>query len=144
MSDEKDQTGQVNEQPEKPEKPVLLTDANTKVAGEEEKKKFDIANKYSGGAQDKVGLTALSSRDILGFAKLILLFLFVLVIFVFAASYLMSWYDSENEKLQNVVTTILDITKTAVPSIVTLVLGFYFGKRESNNSEKLTSGDGEG
>ena len=141
MSDEKDPSGDVNAQPAKT---LPLTDAARQIAKEEEKPKFDVASRYSGKTQDQVDLTPLSSREILSFAKLILLFLFILVIFVFTASYFMSWHDAKNDKLQNVVTTILDITKTAVPSIVTLVLGFYFGKRESNNGGKPTGGDGDG
>ena len=82
--------------------------------------------------KDSVGnFGQISSRDLLGLAKEILFYLFVLVIFVFALSYAMAHFASNNTPLMKVVETILDITKTAVPSIVTLVLGFYFGKRDT-------------
>jgi heme/copper-type cytochrome/quinol oxidase subunit 2 len=68
--------------------------------------------------------------DRMKFAKLILLFLFIIVIFVFFASYIFTAYYPDNEKLDSIINSILDITKTAVPSIVTLVLGFYFGRKD--------------
>ncbi len=71
--------------------------------------------------EDAVGL---SPKDILLFAKQILPYLFLLVMLVFALSDLSLWHSPENEALFDLVTTILDITKTAVPSIVTWVLGF--------------------
>jgi hypothetical protein len=40
------------------------------------------------------------------------------------------YFAPENEKLTAVVSSILDMTKIAIPSIVTLVLGFYFGKKD--------------
>jgi hypothetical protein len=76
-------------------------------------------------------LQRVSPKDLLTLAKAILFYLFVLVIFVFGLSYTMAHVAPNNGALINVVTTILDITKTAVPSIVTLVLGFYFGKRDT-------------
>lgn len=72
----------------------------------------------------------IDEADRLGFAKMVLLFLFILVVLVFVASYIAIYNAPENEKLSNLVDTILDVTKTAVPSIVTLVLGFYFGRKE--------------
>ena len=73
----------------------------------------------------------LGEIDRLEFAKQILLFLFLLVIFVFLASYALVNYGAENKELVSIVNTILDVTKTVVPSTVTLVLGFYFGKKDA-------------
>lgn len=72
----------------------------------------------------------IDATDRLNFAKLVLLYLFILVITVFIASYIAVAAYPDNEKLSSLVSTILDVTKTAVPSIVTLVLGFYFGRKE--------------
>lgn len=72
----------------------------------------------------------IDEADRLGFAKMVLLFLFILVVLVFVLSYWALYSAPDNEKLSSLVDTILDITKTAVPSIVTLVLGFYFGRKE--------------
>lgn len=73
----------------------------------------------------------IDESDRLSFAKQILFYLFLVVIFVFSCSYIIALnFSHENEELNSVVNTILDITKTAVPSIVTLVLGFYFGRKE--------------
>ena len=91
--------------------------------------------------EDSVGkFREISSRDLLDLAKAILFYLFVLVIFVFALSYTMVYFARENPPLIKVVDTILDITKTAVPSIVTLVLGFYFGKRDTPADGSSNSG----
>lgn len=73
----------------------------------------------------------LGEADRLKFAKQILLFLFILVIFVFFSSYCLVNYGSANKELVSIINTILDITKTVVPSTVTLVLGFYFGRKDS-------------
>ena len=81
-----------------------------------------------------------SPKDLLGFAKGILLHLFALVVFVFALSYLMTAIAPDNTALAEVVSTILDVTKTAVPSIVTLVLGFYFGRRDTSTDGNATGG----
>ncbi|WP_318458361.1 hypothetical protein [Photobacterium leiognathi] len=70
-------------------------------------------------------------KDRLSFAKLILGGLGALVLMVFICSYYFIAEHPNNKELIKVVNTILDITKTAVPSIVTLVLGFYFGKKDS-------------
>jgi heme/copper-type cytochrome/quinol oxidase subunit 2 len=72
----------------------------------------------------------IDEADRLSFAKWILFYLFLLVVLVFVSSYALAFLSSDNEELTQVVNTILDITKTAVPSIVTLVLGFYFGRKE--------------
>ncbi|MFM4929417.1 hypothetical protein [Aeromonas dhakensis] len=74
---------------------------------------------------------AVNEKERLLFAKYILGALFVLVIIVFTCSYNFVDSNPENKELVAVVNTILDITKTAVPSIVTLVLGFYFGKKDT-------------
>ena len=74
---------------------------------------------------DVVGL---GEKDRLGFAKQILFWLLVFSVFVIASSYIAIATSSDNVKLVDLVDTILDITKTVVPSTVTLVLGFYFGK----------------
>ena len=68
----------------------------------------------------------LDETDRLKFAEQILFFLFILIVFVFSASYILINYGSENRELVSIINTILDITKTVVPSTVTLVLGFYF------------------
>ena len=70
----------------------------------------------------------LTEKDRLGFAKQILFCLFLLVLLVFLGSYIIAACFSSNSELIKLVYSILDITKTAVPAIVTLVLGFYFGK----------------
>ncbi len=80
-------------------------------------------------AVDAENIRQISPKDILLFAKQILLYLFFLVLFVFALSYATAWVSPQNQTLSTIVGTILDITKTAVPSIVTLVLGFYFGSK---------------
>jgi len=88
----------------------------------------------------QVHIDKVSPRDVLLFAKQILLGLLLLVILVFGMSYASTWMEPENSNLNTVVTTILDITKTAVPSIVTLVLGFYFGRKDppgSTNGERM-------
>ena len=77
------------------------------------------------------GNGGLGETDRLKFAKQILLFLFLLVIFVFLSSYLLINYGSGNKELVSIINTILDITKTVVPATVTLVLGFYFGQKNS-------------
>jgi len=69
--------------------------------------------------------------DRLRFAKQILLFLFIIIIFVFSASYYLINFNSDNKDLVSIINTILDITKTVVPSTATLVLGFYFGRKDS-------------
>jgi heme/copper-type cytochrome/quinol oxidase subunit 2 len=85
-------------------------------------------------AKDKLDINKqISPKDLLGFAKIILFYLFALVVFVFAMSYFMAQFAPQNQVLAVVINTILDITKTAVPSIVTLVLGFYYGQRESTS-----------
>lgn len=75
----------------------------------------------------------ISGKDRLKFAKQILFFLFILVILVFSCSYLFTYFCGQNKEMENVIGIILDITKTAVPSTATLVLGFYFGKNDSEN-----------
>ena len=93
--------------------------------GESEKaKNYDAESYY----KDNGGL---DEGDRLEFAKQILFFLFLLVIFVFLASYCLVNYGSDNKELVSIINTILDITKTVVPSTVTLVLGFYFGRKDS-------------
>lgn len=82
--------------------------------------------------QRSVHVGKVSQRDVLRFAKEILCGLLLLVVFVFGTSYASAWLEPSNDTLTNVVNTILDITKTAVPSIVTLVLGFYFGRKDSS------------
>lgn len=74
----------------------------------------------------------LTGKDILKFAKQILFFLFLLVVVVFVGSYVLSALLPDNERVAATVTGILDTTKTVVPSIATLVLGFYFGKKDAN------------
>ena len=103
--------------------------ADTDAPLEDSVTTVNIATVYDKGSVGN--LQQVSAKDLLGFAKAILFYLFLLVIFVFASSYLMTQFAPENTPLINVVTIILDITKTAVPSIVSLVLGFYFGKRET-------------
>ncbi len=71
----------------------------------------------------------LGEGDRFKFAKQILFFLFILVIFVFSSIYYLVNYGSGDEEVLSIVSTILDITKTVVPSTVTLVLGFYFGQK---------------
>lgn len=88
-------------------------------------KQLPVESYVSGYSDNEIDET-----DRLNFAKNILWFLFLIVIFVFLASYLSVAFFPDNAKLDAVVNTILDITKTAVPSIVTLVLGFYFGRKE--------------
>ena len=75
--------------------------------------------------------SGLGEGDRLKFAKQILFFLFLLVIFVFLSSYYFIKHNPDNTELVSVIDTVLDITKTVVPSTVTLVLGFYFGKKEA-------------
>ena len=70
----------------------------------------------------------INEKDRLSFAKQILFCLFLLVLLVFLGSYITAACFSSNSELIKLVYSILDITKTAVPAIVTLVLGFYFGK----------------
>lgn len=84
---------------------------------------------YQGEKKDVVGI---DEKDRMSFAKQILLFLFLFTIFIILGSYTAVFVDPENEKLVDLVDTILDITKTVVPSTVTLVLGFYFGKASGN------------
>ena len=84
---------------------------------------YDLQTYYNDNDDD------LNEGDRLKFAKQILFFL--LVVFVFLASYCLINYSSENKELVAIIDTILDITKTVVPSTVTLVLGFYFGKKDS-------------
>lgn len=76
-------------------------------------------------------IAQVNAKDRLGFAKAVLLCLFILVVIVFTCSYNFVEQNPEREDLLNIVNSILDITKTAVPSIVTLVLGFYFGRKDS-------------
>ena len=85
---------------------------------------LDVSQRY----QENGDLT---ERDRLVFARQILFFLFLLVIVVFCASFLLVSLYADNTELVKLVNTILDITKTVVPSTVTLVLGFYFGKKDS-------------
>ncbi|EOV0146988.1 hypothetical protein ACOIXN_004451 [Vibrio vulnificus] len=80
---------------------------------------------------DSGDVTQVNEKDRLGFAKGVLFCLFILVAIVFTCSYNFVEQNPGREDVAQVVNTILDITKTAVPSIVTLVLGFYFGKKES-------------
>jgi hypothetical protein len=75
----------------------------------------------------------ITEPELLDFAKKVLLFLFVLVMLVFVSSYILALFAVDNETLKEVIKTILDITKTAVPSIVTLVLGFYYGRGQSTD-----------
>ena len=96
--------------------------------------KKDVAHKYIElGADEryKKDDDVLDAELRLLFAKQILLCLFLIIIFVFSSSYFLLIYWSANEKLISVVDTILDITKTVVPSMATLVLGFYFGKKDT-------------
>ena len=83
------------------------------------------------GAEFKDNSLVVSETDRLLFAKQILLFLFILVFFVFATSFILTSISPDNAKLASLIDTILDITKTSIPAIVALVLGFYFGKKES-------------
>lgn len=85
---------------------------------------LDVSQRY----QENGDLT---ERDRLVFARQILFCLFLLVIVVFCASFLLVSLYADNTELVKLVNTILDITKTVVPSTVTLVLGFYFGKKDS-------------
>lgn len=77
------------------------------------------------------GVERVNEKDRLSFAKNVLFCLFILVLVVFVCSYNFIENNPGRGDITQVVNTILDITKTAVPSIVTLVLGFYFGKKES-------------
>lgn len=85
---------------------------------------------------------AFNEGERLKFAKQILFCLFVLVVVVFIGSWvILGWYSThldcksgepiKNEELINLVSSILDITKTVVPATVTLVLGFYFGRKDT-------------
>lgn len=85
------------------------------------------------GSGDVTNVHDVSGKDLLLFAKRILFYLFLLVIFVFSSSYILASHDPENEVLTEIVKIILGITQTAVPSIVSLVLGFYFGKRSNKD-----------
>ncbi|GEM_PF-4931168 len=85
------------------------------------------------GSSDVTNVHDVSGKDLLFFAKRILLYLFLLVIFVFSCSYILASRDPGNELLAEIVKIILGITQTAVPSIVSLVLGFYFGKRSNRD-----------
>jgi len=84
---------------------------------------FEDTSERSVGKIDPI-----NEKDRLGFAKQILFCLFLLVLLVFLGSYIIAACFSSNSELIKLVYSILDITKTAVPAIVTLVLGFYFGK----------------
>ncbi len=94
-----------------------------KTSESETTEEYDLQTYYS-----EDGLT---ERDRLEFAKQILFFLFLLVVLVFSASYILLYYSSDNKELVSVVNLILDITKTVIPATATLVLGFYFGKNAS-------------
>lgn len=94
---------------------------------------INVESIYKSGDVKNFG--AVSGKDLLGFAKYILFYLFLIVMFVFSMSYFMARWDGENQELAKVVGLILNITQTAVPSIVSLVLGFYFGKREQVSNE---------
>ncbi|EPH6582561.1 hypothetical protein ACS0KT_000697 [Vibrio cholerae] len=99
---------------------------DTSVA--EESKTVDI----SGFEDSETGdVTQVSEKDRLSFAKSVLLCLFILVVIVFISSYNFVESNPGRQDIVSVVNSILDITKTAVPSIVTLVLGFYFGRKDS-------------
>ena len=74
---------------------------------------------------------SMTETDRLLFAKQILLFLFFLVFFVFLSSLTLTSWFPDNAKLASLIDTILDITKTSIPAIVALVLGFYFGKKDA-------------
>ena len=76
--------------------------------------------------------TDFDERARLGFAKQILFWLVVFSLVVILVSYLTIVMYPENEQLVLLVDTVLDVTKTVVPSTVTLVLGFYFGKAAGN------------
>jgi hypothetical protein len=73
-------------------------------------------------------IVALPEGDRLKFAKQILFFLLAFSLFVVLISYVAIAWDNTNKELVALVDTVLDVTKTVVPSTVTLVLGFYFGK----------------
>ena len=73
-------------------------------------------------------IVALPEEDRLKFAKQILFFLLLFSLFVVLISYVAIAWDNTNKELVALVDTVLDVTKTVVPSTVTLVLGFYFGK----------------
>lgn len=90
----------------------------------------DFTDKGSRTLDSEKYFSDIDELDRLGFAKMVLLFLFILVVVVFICSYLSVYFAPENEKLTAVVSSILDMTKIAIPSIVTLVLGFYFGKKD--------------
>ncbi|MFM8331903.1 MAG: hypothetical protein ACKN9T_09455 [Candidatus Methylumidiphilus sp.] len=90
-----------------------------------EKRKEYTAKEYPAKVQEITG------RDILVFGKQILLYLFILLVFVFSGTYITAAYFSQNSELIKLVYSILDFTKTAVPAIATLVIGFYFSKKDS-------------
>ena len=73
----------------------------------------------------------LSEKDRLRFAKQILGCLFFLVLVVFLGSYAAIGWFPDNAELVKLVYSLLDITKTVVPATVTLVLGFYFGRKDT-------------
>lgn len=95
-----------------------------------QEKEVNLADKGSRDLASENFLRDIDEVDRLGFAKMVLLFLFLLVVLVFLCSYLSAYLAPGNEKLTGVVSSILDMTKVAIPSIVTLVLGFYFGKKD--------------
>jgi hypothetical protein len=80
---------------------------------------------------DSEKFSGFNEGERLKFAKQILLYLFILVLLVFMGSYLSIACYSTNAELVKLVYSILDITKTVVPATVTLVLGFYFGRKDT-------------
>ena len=81
---------------------------------------------------EEADVVGLGEKDRLGFAKQILFWLFAFSIFVIVSSQILVVMYSADAEVIALVDTILDITKTVVPSTVTLVLGFYFGKASGN------------
>lgn len=101
------------------------------AAPESSTKDLDLTKETKELWDDNSPKLGLSEKDRLKFAKQNLFCLFLLVILVFGGSYFAVGWVSTNPELIKLVYTILDITKTVVPATVTLVLGFYFGRKDT-------------
>lgn len=96
-------------------------------------------NEYSDRSEDKQLVPKsfieseekLDGKKRLDFAKSVLLGLLGLVVVVFFSSYALAFFANTNKDLMSIVASILDFTKTTIPSFATLILGFYFGKKDS-------------
>jgi hypothetical protein len=100
---------------------------------------YDISKvnaNYDAKTRSVGSLPPLSEKERLEFAKKILLCLFWFALVVVIGSGLTIGFRSSctgngDSELVKLVYEILDLTKTVVPSMVTLVLGFYFGRKDT-------------